>query len=60
MDRFVFEGGREGQFNINFALITNRCFNYLIIKRDSIDVYIYILYVIRNKMRLGRGVKSIK
>lgn len=46
MDRFVFEGGREGQFNINFALITNRCFNYLIKKRDSIDVYVYILYML--------------
>lgn len=62
MDRFVFERQRErereGGFNINFALITNRCFDHLIIKRDSI-VYIYIytlyLYIVRNKMQLERS-----
>ena len=54
------EGGREEGFNINFALITNRCFDHLIIKRDSIHVYIIhaytlYLYIVRNKTQLGRS-----
>lgn len=63
MDRYVFERERErgeGEgFNINFALITNRCFDHLIIKRDSTHVYVraytLYLYIVRNKMRLGRS-----